>query len=38
MLARAPASQLIEASTTMGLGTTIFLLLHDVTFEKHGFG
>ena len=39
MLARAPVSQLIEASTTVDLGTTIFLFLHDVTFEKQrGFG
>ena len=35
MLARALASQLIRASTTMDLGTT-FLFLHDVIFEKRG--
>ena len=36
MLAR--ASQLIKASTPTDLGTPVFLFLHDVTFEKRGFG
>ena len=37
MLARAPASQLIKAPTTMDPGTTVFLFLYDVIFEKAGF-
>ena len=39
MMARAPASQLIKASTTMDLGTKVSLSLYDVTSEKkRGFG
>ena len=37
ILARAPASQLIKATTTMNLGITSFLILRDVTFEKREF-
>ena len=36
-LARATASQLIKTSSIMDVGTTVFLFLHDVTFEKRGF-
>ena len=38
MLARAPASKLIKASTIMDLGRTVFLFLHDATFEKLNAG
>ena len=38
MLAWAAASHRMKASTTIDLGTAVFLSLHDVIFGKRGFG
>ena len=37
VLARALASKLTKAFTTMDLGATVFLFMRDVTVQKRGF-